>query len=326
MSTYNIKISQLNPFPDPTQTVDFFPMVDSSSLTTYRASIADIAPLITHSIHSDSSSLTVTASYSVTASYVLSTGPIVSSSYSITASNSTTASYAITASNSTTASYAITSSYAITASNSTTASYAATASYISHSISASYAITASNSTTASYAITASNSTTASYAITASNTITASYAITASNTITASYALNTGKMGIVNTYQLLYSGSITGNANTGITNTPVSYGLIPTTINSIFLIFVSVPLYNSNFPGTAGPGLYRNSSPLIEIFTSYEGGDEVVANCTNFIDSPSTTLAVTYSVKMDTSTGAFQINGRPQGGPGTTASLSIVEIA
>ena len=109
MSTYNIKISQLNPFPDPTQTVDFFPMVDSSSLTTYRASIADIAPLITHSIHSDSSSLTVTASYSVTASYVLSTGPIVSSSYSITASNSTTASYAITASNSTTASYAITS-------------------------------------------------------------------------------------------------------------------------------------------------------------------------------------------------------------------------
>ena len=272
MSTYNIKISQLNPFPDPTQTVDFFPMVDSSSLTTYRASIADIAPLITHSIHSDSSSLTVTASYSVTASYVLSTGPIVSSSYSITASNSTTA------------------------------SYAATASYISHSISASYAITASNSTTASYAI------------------------TASNTITASYALNTGKMGIVNTYQLLYSGSITGNANTGITNTPVSYGLIPTTINSIFLIFVSVPLYNSNFPGTAGPGLYRNSSPLIEIFTSYEGGDEVVANCTNFIDSPSTTLAVTYSVKMDTSTGAFQINGRPQGGPGTTASLSIVEIA
>ena len=162
MATYDIKISQLNPFPDPTQMVDFFPMVDSSSLTTYRASIADIAPLMTHSIHSDSSSLAVTASYAI------------SSSYALSASNASSASYSIGSGNTISASYAFTASYAVTASN---------------TISASYAINSSNTVSASYAVTSSKSISASYACSSSNAVTASYALTASNTISASWATN-----------------------------------------------------------------------------------------------------------------------------------------
>ena len=174
MATYDIKISQLNPFPDPTQMVDFFPMVDSSSLTTYRASIADIAPLMTHSIHSDSSSLAVTASYAISSSYALSASNAISSSYALSASNASSASYSIGSGNTISASYAFTASYAVTASN---------------TISASYAINSSNTVSASYAVTSSKSISASYACSSSNAVTASYALTASNTISASWATN-----------------------------------------------------------------------------------------------------------------------------------------
>ena len=78
---YNIKISELNPPPTPPITEDFFPLVHSASMTTYRASIQDIGCLITHSIYAD------------TASYLKDYAPTVSASW---ASASISASYAKT--------------------------------------------------------------------------------------------------------------------------------------------------------------------------------------------------------------------------------------
>ena len=92
MSDYNIKISELNPFPTASDAIrieDFFPMVNSSSMTTYRTTIQDIGSLITHSIYAD------------TASYLLNYKPTISASWasaSISASYAVTASYAISAS------------------------------------------------------------------------------------------------------------------------------------------------------------------------------------------------------------------------------------
>ena len=217
MSIYDIKISQLNPFPGPTQTVDFFPMVDSSSLTTYRTSIADIAPLMTHSIHSDSSSLAVTASYSISSSYAATGGNTISSSYAVTASNAITSSNSLSSNNSISASYAVSSSHAISS------SYAIAS---SNTVSSSYAVSSSNSVTASYAVSSSNSVSSSYAITASNAIsashacTSSYAISSSNAVSSSYSINASISILALTASYISSSAIVIPIITGLFNTGV----------------------------------------------------------------------------------------------------------
>lgn len=91
MSDYNIKISELNAFPsasDPLHTEDFFPLVNSSSMTTYRTTIRDIGALMTRSLYAD------TASYFFTSS-------VTSASYSLralSASYATSASYSVSSS------------------------------------------------------------------------------------------------------------------------------------------------------------------------------------------------------------------------------------
>jgi hypothetical protein len=86
MQDYDIKISELNRItPNPPFTEDFFPLVHSQSMTTYKATLQDIGSLMTHSIYAD------------TASYVNS-AVIATVSSSISASYAKTASYAISAS------------------------------------------------------------------------------------------------------------------------------------------------------------------------------------------------------------------------------------
>lgn len=89
MLEYNIKISELNRPPTTPITEDFFPLVDSSSMTTYRATIQDIGSLMTHSIYAD------TASY-VPASAV--EGSVQFATSASWASSSISASYARSAS------------------------------------------------------------------------------------------------------------------------------------------------------------------------------------------------------------------------------------
>jgi hypothetical protein len=153
-----IKISQLNPLGTLSR-YDFFPIDQSSSLTTFRTDINTLNTWFAASgsaSYSSTSSYTVSASYvknSVSASYVPATYQVsasISSSYSATSSAATSSSYAL---RSTTASYALSSpagstisaSYAL---RSTTASYALN-SPVGTTISASYAL---RSTTASYAL------------------------------------------------------------------------------------------------------------------------------------------------------------------------------
>lgn len=147
MADTNIKISQLNPLGTLSR-YDFFPVDQSSSLTTFRT---DINTLNTWFAASGSASYSSTASYvknAVSASYVPNLNPqtyqascswasaSISSSYSNTSSAANSITFIPNLSN--TASYIISShivgivnssSYALTASHSNSSSYASTASY-----------------------------------------------------------------------------------------------------------------------------------------------------------------------------------------------------
>ena len=95
---YNIKISQLDPFPSSPRTEDFFPLVESSSMTTYRATLQDIGMLATHSIYADTASMSPYSQVALSASWAshsYSSDVSVSASW---ASASISASYAFTAS------------------------------------------------------------------------------------------------------------------------------------------------------------------------------------------------------------------------------------
>lgn len=87
MPEYNIKISELDPFVSPRSTEDFFALVDSSSMTTYRATIQDIGSLITQSLSASyvpfSAIASSTVAFSVSASWASSS---ISASYAKTAS------------------------------------------------------------------------------------------------------------------------------------------------------------------------------------------------------------------------------------------------
>lgn len=150
MSNFFIKISELDVFPtasDAIKTEDFFPIVDSGSLTTYRASLQAIGSLMTHSIFADSASVwtnyvpPVSCSWA-SASYFSSVA--LSASW---ASSSVSSSHASTASFACTASFAITTSYAFAALSASFAPFTQlsqlSSSWASQSLSASYAITAS---------------------------------------------------------------------------------------------------------------------------------------------------------------------------------------
>ncbi len=126
MFTGSVKISELTPL-SIVSDLDFFPLVQSSSMTTYQADI-----------------LTLNGWFRVS-------GSAVSASW---------ASASLSSSNARTSSYAFTASSAL---NSVTASYAISASIAFNSVSASFALSASNAKTASFALSASNSTTASFA-------------------------------------------------------------------------------------------------------------------------------------------------------------------
>lgn len=69
-----IKISELNPIPSQPTVDDFFPMVDSASLTTYRVSISQLAPVLTSSMYVSGSNTSISSSWasrSLSASHAL---------------------------------------------------------------------------------------------------------------------------------------------------------------------------------------------------------------------------------------------------------------
>ena len=176
MSNIDIKISQLNPLGQISGS-DFFPIVQSSSLTTYRADIqslnawfsvsgsASYAPQPTTHWSTSSNSNNNISNLNVGFVGINQVNPTYQLDVNGNIGNS--------AGNITlfgTSSYSLTSSLSITASNAVTASYIKSASYASNTTSASYV------STSSYAITASNANSASFVL---QSISSSYAATAS---------------------------------------------------------------------------------------------------------------------------------------------------
>lgn len=158
----SVKISQLNEIPF-IASADYFPLVQSASQTTYRATFTDFN--VWASVFG-TASLALSASTAVSASYAL------TSSLSISASNILTASYAITAS------YLISSGSTLLGSASH-ATFADTASYALNATSASYAQSASAANSASVAISASYALSSSYAFSSSYALNSTFAQTAS---------------------------------------------------------------------------------------------------------------------------------------------------
>jgi len=92
MPEFNIKISELNGVtPNPPFTEDFFPLVHSASMTTYRATLQDIGSLMTRSIYADTASYLLSAIsashtlYSDSASYAISSSHAISASHALRA-------------------------------------------------------------------------------------------------------------------------------------------------------------------------------------------------------------------------------------------------
>lgn len=87
MPEYNIKISELNPFTSSARTEDFFPLVDSSSMTTFRATIQDIGLLITQSLSASyvpASAVEGSVQFATSASWASAS---ISASYALSASH-----------------------------------------------------------------------------------------------------------------------------------------------------------------------------------------------------------------------------------------------
>jgi len=184
----NIRISRLNS-DTVVKSADFFPLVESSSLTTYKVTVSNLNVWWAASGSALSSSYSITSSYAASASI---------------SKRALTASYLDTT---TTASFSVSASYAKSASRADTASYfnfslpnnippfasaSFSSSWASSSFSATSASWSSASLSASYARSASVAGSSSYSLSGSfsvNSTSASYAKSASRADTSSFALN-----------------------------------------------------------------------------------------------------------------------------------------
>jgi hypothetical protein len=226
----SIPISGLNPLNVVTSS-DFIPVVQSSSLTTFRTPLTVLGNWISSSVNASSSFSSISASKAYSSSYAC------SSSFAITSNNLnypnlSTASYAISSSqtiNAINSNYAITASFAIstiTGSSAISSSWssqsfwATSASFASQSIWSISSSFASRSLVATSASWASQSIWATSASFASRSISSSYSFT---TTTASYAL--GNM-------IRAFGTVlmkTANDYTSIIISSASFNLKPTVI-------------------------------------------------------------------------------------------------
>lgn len=263
----SIKISDLVEMPNTIVSNDFFPLVDSSSLTTYRSNVVQLGTWLSTSGSALSSSYASASSISVSSSWA-SSSFTSSTSVTLIYPNTSTASYSVNGGSS---SFSVSSSYAGTSSVTT-----GTSSYSSFSISSSYARTASLSDTASYVnFTATNipqiasssisSSWASSSFSSSYSVTSSYSLSSSYSSTSSFVTSAGskikafgwmlwqKTVIRNTqiffgynmYSASYLGVVYQHAETPSTT---SYGT-----DHAWLIHMSEPLPSTDYVVVGGLG-------------------------------------------------------------------------
>jgi hypothetical protein len=173
--------------------------------------------------------------------------------------------------------------------------------------------------TASYA---NNSLSSSYALSSSNSQTSSYAVT------ASYVPSQG--GVLSSYSVLYYTPETGTG-TSWYDTGLAITLTPKSANSRFLINVSLIAANGDAWGNSVGGLFKDSTPLINQFTSI--------NSTRYDAFPSSTTYLDYDGSLTTRTYQIKIKGSEAGSRwytnysmdlgnlyNATSSMTILEIA
>lgn len=172
--------------------------------------------------------------------------------------------------------------------------------------------------------------TASYStntLTSSYAQTSSYALTASNAQTSSYFAGIGSILSVNSVQYYTKQSGTG---TSLIDTGLSITITPKSINSKFLINASLILSNGAASGNAVAGLYKNSTPLIQQFTSINlTAFDAAPQSTTYLDAASDLSSRTYVVKVkgDDVTSTWYTN-QSSGYPvlyWATSSMTILEI-
>lgn len=258
----SIPISGLNTL-NVVSSSDFIPLVQSSSLTTFKTTLSSLSNWISSSVAASSSISSISASYAKSASISIS-GSFAQTSNNLIYPNTSTASYALKAQISVSASFA---SQSISSSNAVSASWApftavtavASSSWSSQSfqsVSASWAPVPVSSSWASSSLsssflkgtaTGSNSTGVSFFGTASNCLTASYVLpTAGALAIKAYAnfiipANFTNTPPNNTVNILSSGNIA--------TIVINYGIINTWMNGNYYYFTvtfSNALSNNNY--------------------------------------------------------------------------------
>ena len=97
----------------------------------------------------------------------------------------------------------------------------------------------------------------------------------------------------------------------------------------FLINVSAVVSNGSSPGVAISGLYKDSTALIEKFSSIEATQwDAIPQSATYLDSAGSLTSRTYSVKIKGSEAGSQwwMNQNPTGVYTATSSMTILEIA
>jgi len=184
MSNISIPISGLNPLFSISSS-DFIPLVQSSSLTTYRTTFTQVGNWISASVGASSSLVSVSASHSNFSDNSCSSS---FASTSLTSSNliypnTSTASYSITSSKSISASFAQTTPIQVSGSWASASFTSTSASFASQSITSNSSIT---STSSSYASSSTQANSALFATSATSATSASWASSSLNARSASY--------------------------------------------------------------------------------------------------------------------------------------------
>lgn len=164
-------------------------------------------------------------------------------------------------------------------------------------------------------------------ISSSYALTSSHAAISSNALTASYFNGTGA--ILSAYSVQYSTKENGIGTTWY-DTGLSITITPKSINSKFLINASLILSNGDVTGDAVGGLFKDSTALIDRFTSINTTKyDAIPQSTTYLDVATDLSSRTYVVKVKgDSAGSYWYTNQSQGYPAlyyATSSMTILEF-
>ena len=133
--------------------------------------------------------------------------------------------------------------------------------------------------------------------------------------------------VLSSYCVVNSNPLSGNDTTPYA--VLSQKVTSKTINSKFLITISLILSNGSKTGQAIGGLYKNDVALVEKFTTIEKTDnDAFSTFYTYIDSPTNTNETTYSVKVNgtkSGTDIWLLNQSANKKNFATSTMTILEF-